>query len=305
MVQRAETANPRRRKQLTDEALRAALAGDWKAAASTNAASLEDFPADVEAANRLGKAYTELGQTKKAIKAYEHALEIDSFNNIARKNLDRLSQAATTPAPKSAKKSGAKATSERGASGELVASATAAEFRLQQGNPAEIAKLEPGDAADLQLNARGVAILNEDGTILGYIEPRAGLRLKRMIEGGNTYDVTIRTVDLDGSAVVFIREVRRSASLVGQASFLAAAETRGKAPRAYTRRSAVVDEDQPDLGVDNEDEDPMGELREVASIEDVDEDLVDASDDAAEDDDNETDPADADDEDEPEEDDES
>jgi hypothetical protein len=111
---------------------------------------------------------------------------------------------ATTPTPKAAKKNGA--------TRELVASATAAEFQLQQGNPAEIAKLEPGDAADLQLNTRSVAILNKEGTILGYIEPRAGLRLKRMIEGGNTYNVTIRMVDHNAAVEVFIREVRRDSS---------------------------------------------------------------------------------------------
>ncbi len=302
MVQRAETATPRRRKHLTDEALRLAVAGDWKGAAAANAAILEDFPGEVEAANRLGKAWTELGRPKKAIEAYQRALEIDAFNSIARKNLDRLEQASAAATPKAAKTKKKKAGKQKTAASErsgtaLVASATAAEFRLQQANPVEISKLEPGDAAELQANPRGVAILSEEGAILGYVEPKAGLRLKRMIEGGNRYDVTIRTVDADGNAVVFIRETHRDASLVGQASFLAAAETRSKAPRAYTRRSALVEEDEPDLGADDEDEDPLGELREVADVEDLDEeaDEVDLSNEL-DDDAEETDPADVDDE---------
>lgn len=273
MVQPAETASPRRRQHLTDESIRLAKAGDWEGAAAANAAILEGFPDAVEAANRLGKAYTELGQPKKAIEAYQRALEIDSFNGIARKNLERLEQSSGSPVPRNDKAKQAKSAgaAERG-SAALVASATAAEFRLQQANPVEISSLDPGDAASLQTNARGVAVVSEDGVTLGYVEPRAGLRLKRLIEGGNQYEVTIRAVDADGGAIVFIRETRRDASLVGQASFLAAAETRKKAPRAYTRRSALVDEDEPDLGTDEEDEDPLGELREVAGVADLDDD---------------------------------
>jgi tetratricopeptide (TPR) repeat protein len=301
MVQQVDTASPRRRKQLTDEAIRLAMAGDWKGAAVANSAILDGFPEDVEAANRLGKALTELGKPKKAIEAYQRALKIDSFNSIARKNLERLEQASTAAKPKAKKSKAKTAASERSGTA-LVASATAAEFRLQQANPVEISKLEPGDGALLQANPRGVAVVSEEGATLGYIEPKAGLRLKRMIEGGNRYDVTIRTIDADGNAVVFIRETHRDASLVGQASFLAAAETRTKAPRAYTRRSALVDEDQPDLGVDNEDEDPLGELREVANVEDLDDDgdQVDMTNEV-DDDGEETDPADVDDEYEPEE----
>ena len=296
MVQRAETANPRRRKQLTDEAIRLAIAGDWKAAASAISTILDDFPDDVEAANRLGKALTELGRPKKAVEAYRRALKIDSFNAIARKNLERLEQSASKPSPKAKAKArttkkNAK-TAERGPTGALVASATAAEFRLQQADPVEIAKHEPGETAALQPNPRGVAVISADDAILGYIEPKAGLRLKRMTEGGNHYEVTIRTIDADGNAVVFIRETHRDPSLVGQASFLPPAEAKRRAPRAYTRRSALVEEDAPDLGQDNEDENPLGELREVEPIEEVDDDDMS---DELEDGDPGTDPADVDD----------
>ena len=54
--------------------IRLAMAGDWKGAAAANSAIVEAFPEDVEAINRLGKALTELGQTKKAVEAYERAL---------------------------------------------------------------------------------------------------------------------------------------------------------------------------------------------------------------------------------------
>jgi hypothetical protein len=55
---------------------------------------------------------------------------------------------------------------------------------------------------------------------------------------------------------------------VGQASFLSAAEARRRAPRAYTRRSALIDEDEPDFG-DDDDEEPLAELDGV-EVDDVD-----------------------------------
>ena len=278
MVQPAPAAVPGRKRR-TEEAIRLAMAGDWKAAAAANEALLTDLDDDVEAANRLGKAYTELGQPKKAIKAYERALEIDRYNSIAQKNLDRLQQAPAAKPTAKAKATtgkGTKSGGSRSAATALVSSAKAAEFHLQQANPAEISKLEAGDAAELQPNNRGVAVVTEDGTVLGYIEPSAGLRLRRLIEGGNEYGVTIRSVDANGSAIVFIRETRRDSSLAGEASFLASAETRKKAPRAYTRRSAFIDEDDPEItDHDTEDDEaPLAELQDMGEADD--DDAVDA-----------------------------
>lgn len=268
MVQPAQSAPPGRKRR-TEEAIHLAMAGDWKRAAAANEALLKDFDDDVETANRLGKAYTELGQPKKAIKAYERALEIDRYNSIARKNLDRLQQAGDSK-PKAKTGKSARPAASRSAATDLVSSAKAAEFQLQQANPAEVSKLEAGDTAELQPNNRGVAITTAEGTVLGYIEPRAGLRLRRLIEGGNEYDVTIRSVDQHGGAIVFIRETRRDSSLAGEASFLAGVETRKKAPRAYTRRSALIDEDNPEItDVDTEDDDPpLAELQNLDDDED-------------------------------------
>lgn len=270
MVQPAQSAPPGRKRR-TEEAIRLAMAGDWKAAAAANEALLKDFDDDVETANRLGKAYTELGQVKKAVKAYERTLEIDQYNSIARKNLDRLQQAnPARPKTKAKASKSTKPAASRSAATALVSSAKAAEFHLQQANPAEVSQLEPGDTAELRSNNRGVAVTTEDGTVLGYIEPAAGLRLRRMIEGGNEYDVTIRSIDQHGGAIVFIRETHRDASLAKEASFLASAETRKKAPRAYTRRSALIEEDDPEVtDRDTEDDEPpLAELQDLAEAED-------------------------------------
>src|SRR3989337_2426631 len=73
------------------EAIALAMQSRWEEAVEANRASIEAFPTDKDAYNRLGRALMELGRYKEAREAYEKALELDSHNKIARKNLARLS----------------------------------------------------------------------------------------------------------------------------------------------------------------------------------------------------------------------
>src|SRR5690242_12586967 len=81
----------RLRKQLVEQAVQLALQSKWEEAVAANKTLLSQFPRDPEALNRLGKALSELGQYSEAKKAYSESLEINPANNIARKNLERLS----------------------------------------------------------------------------------------------------------------------------------------------------------------------------------------------------------------------
>ena len=241
-------------KYRTAEAIRLAVEGNWKAAAATNESILKDFSQDVDAANRLGKAYSELNKARKAIKAYELALEIDKFNQIARRNLERLQNTPATSgkdkklkAKNTTTKAKKSKTKKSVSSSGLVSSSKAADFSLQHIDVDATQDLKPGDNANVIPDNRGVIITSEDGVRLGSIEPRAGLRLRRLIEGGNEYSVTIRSVSNTGNVIVFISETYRAPTLINQSSFLASTDSRNKAPRAYTRRSAVIDDNEPDL----------------------------------------------------------
>lgn len=259
MVQNAERApvSGKSRKQRTDAAIAAALAGDWKRAAAENRALLDENPRDVEAANRLGKALTELGQKKQAIDAYRAALAIDAANPIARKNLARLEDTKAPVKPARARRPDA-AEGAKPATSLIEASDRAAEFSLQQPNHAALEKLEPGDAAQLEPNPRGVAVKSLTGELLGYVEPRAGLRLRRMIEGGNKYAVVVRTIS-DAGAVVHIRETYKHPSLVGQASFLQSPTARRRLFRAYTKSSVVRYDRDTEFDLEDDSEGPAAD----------------------------------------------
>src|SRR2546428_10819299 len=90
------------KRQHADLAIQMALQGRWEDALQLNQRIIEVFPTDVDAFNRLGKAYTELGRYSEAREAYMKALEVDPLNSIARKNLTRLATLGEETRPKPA-----------------------------------------------------------------------------------------------------------------------------------------------------------------------------------------------------------
>src|SRR4030043_1367372 len=81
----------RLRRKASQEAIALAMQSRWQEAITVNQSIIDLFPTDIDAYNRLGRAYTELGEFAKAKEAYSKALELDPSNTIASKNLSRLS----------------------------------------------------------------------------------------------------------------------------------------------------------------------------------------------------------------------
>jgi Flp pilus assembly protein TadD len=69
------------------QAIQATLEGNWELAIAINEDLLKGNPSDIETLNRLAFAYSILGKTTQAKKAYKKVLEIDIFNPIALKIL--------------------------------------------------------------------------------------------------------------------------------------------------------------------------------------------------------------------------
>ncbi|HLI71067.1 MAG TPA: tetratricopeptide repeat protein, partial [Ktedonobacteraceae bacterium] len=80
----------RLKRQWTELAIKQAQSSQWEDAVITNKNILQLFPNEAEAYNRLGKAYSELGQYTEARDAYSQTLVYSPGNIIAKKNLDRL-----------------------------------------------------------------------------------------------------------------------------------------------------------------------------------------------------------------------
>ena len=67
-------------------AIEAALKEKWHEAESLNKQILENTPEDLDAKNRLGRAYIHLGEFNKAKKVLKEVLESDPINTVALKN---------------------------------------------------------------------------------------------------------------------------------------------------------------------------------------------------------------------------
>ena len=80
-----EEDKARLRRKASQEAIALAMQSRWQEAVSVNQSIIELFPTDIDAYNRLGRAFMELGEFAKAKKAYNRALELDPNNSIAQK----------------------------------------------------------------------------------------------------------------------------------------------------------------------------------------------------------------------------
>src|SRR3989344_4768964 len=83
--------------QLELQAISAANGGQWEYAVRFNTILLEQAPLDIATLNRLGRAYTALGNLGNAKQAYQKVLEIEPENPIALKNLHKLAYLSESP----------------------------------------------------------------------------------------------------------------------------------------------------------------------------------------------------------------
>ena len=207
----------RLKRQMTKEAIDLAMQGQWREAISVNRAIIENVPVDVDAYNRLGKAFMELGEYGQAKEAYNNALELDPDNAISRKNLSRLNQLEGVPVKTKEERPKAAPHLFIGDVGK------AGVFNLHDVASGKVlAKMSAGDQVFLKIVGQQIAVENEDGEYLGKLEPQYGYRLARLIEGGNEYTSAIVSVD-DNMARVIIREVFQHPSQTQRLSFPARA----------------------------------------------------------------------------------
>jgi tetratricopeptide (TPR) repeat protein len=208
-----EEEQVRLRRQRSKNAIALAMGGRWREAVAANQEIIESFPNDVDAYNRLGKAYTELGEYALAREAYTKAIELDSYNIIAQKNLRRLSYLGEAAAGSEADVDKARPEhfiEETGKAGVVSLSHLA---------PREIlARIVAGDKVYLKISDSALAVENGRGEYLGQVESRHAQRLIKLIEGGNKYVAAIVS-SAEDRVTVIIREVYQDPSQVGQLSF--------------------------------------------------------------------------------------
>lgn len=244
------------RQQLSKEAIDLALQGRWEEAEAVNRDIIKRFPTDVEAYNRLGRALTELGDFDRAKKAYFKALKLAPENAIAKKNLARLTSLSESMATLSSNPQEAstwRAQARRVALDHFITEMGKAGVvnlhNVASGNV--LAKTGFGDQVHLEPRRQHLIVASQSGEYLGEVEPRQGLRLIKLMRGGNRYDAAILNVEEDKVQVI-IKEVYQHPSQVGRPSFLVKAteHLRTRIKESLLRRGIITDESEasPELG---------------------------------------------------------
>jgi len=249
------------KRQLSKKAISLAMQGLWNEAVAVNKELLAISPNDIDALNRLGKAYMEMGDYQQAKEAYEKALMLDRYNGIAQKNLQRLSLLVDR--------------SVNGINNNMVNPEAFIEEAGKAGmvslinlaKPEVLAPVVAGDQVFLKIEGEKLIVINSQGNYLGQVDAKTAQRLIKLMVGGNRYAAAV-TSSAENKMTVIIREIYQDPSQVGQRSFPA---SRMEELRAYASdrliHKELEEEYNEDLGEEDEYEsqsDPESSLKDSA-----------------------------------------
>lgn len=195
---------------LAQRAIEAALARNWDEAAKINLQIVKSDKEDIEAFNRLSKAYSELGEIQKARDAAKKALKLDPVNPIAQKSLKKLQTLKRSEKP-------------------FVEGITLESFLEEPGKTRLIGLIHPGDVEILSGLSAGdivtllphphrVSAVTSDGKYIGRLPDDLAARLRRLINIGFKYQALVKSVE-GRSVSVFVREIERGKEGNGLISF--------------------------------------------------------------------------------------
>lgn len=187
------------------EAIAAALKGDWEVAIETNLRILKESSKDIEALNRLARAYSEVGNIKKARETAQTVLKHDPFNTIAARCLLKWKSVKNT-------KNGSVRQAPRDPKTFLEEPGkTKITALLYLGDNKTLASLNTGDELKLSAHQHRVSVLSQNGSYVGRLADDLSSRLRQLIKNGNKYEVLVKSVD-SASVKVFLREISRGSS---------------------------------------------------------------------------------------------
>lgn len=201
------------KQQRSKQAVALAMQGQWREAIAANKTIIDSYPNDVEAYNRLGRAFIELGEYPQAREAYQRAMELGPYNTIAQKNLRRLEHLGEAPV-------GTEGGSPKAEPQHFIEEiGKAGIVNLLNLAPKEIlATVISGDRVELKIEGNNLNVENRPGEYLGQVEARHAQRLVKLMIGGNKYSAAIVSASEEKTTVI-IREEYQDPSQVGQLSF--------------------------------------------------------------------------------------
>lgn len=195
-----------------EDAIAAALVQDWKKAIAVNSAILKADKTDIDALCRLGFAYLKSGQLTSAKRIYQKVLLLDQYNQIATKNLKKLS----------ALKKKDIETDNEGVMSPMIFLEEPGKTKIVEcvhvAPSSVLSTLSAGQEVFLKVKQHGVEIRANNQAYVAALPDDMSFKLNKMIAGGNTYQAIIKAVDKK-SVKVLLRELKRGKRFASQPSF--------------------------------------------------------------------------------------
>ncbi len=226
--------------QLAKSAIDAALSGNWKEAIKINLSILKQDAHDIEALNRLGRAFMEVGLKSKAENSYKKVLRLDKFNAIATRNLAHLKTSRvnhqavgsfTHSLPMFLEEPGVTKTVQP----------------IRPGDTKIVSRLHPGDPVRIAVRQHNVVIISSTNEYLARFPDDLASRLRTLIQAGNTYSANICSID---PLKIFVRETHRAAKYRHTPSF----PLTEKLTYAAFTPPELIHEEKPDISTTEEQE---------------------------------------------------
>ncbi len=194
------------------KAVAAALTQNWKEAITINSQILKENEEDLEALSRLAYAFMRSGELSKAKKTYESVLKFDKYNQIALKNLKKLSNL---------KKDDILAESDKFVSPLMFLEEPGKTKIVECARLAQhqtLLALSSGEEVYLKQKNHCIEIRSSANIYLAALPDDISFKLTRMLDGGNTYQVIIKTIEKN-LLKVLLRELSRGKEFASQPSF--------------------------------------------------------------------------------------
>lgn len=198
---------------LKDKAIQAMLLGDWKNATSLNKALIKEDPKDIDALNRLAYAFTVLGKIQDAKSAYRKVLKIDILNQIAIRNIKKLTELGPRQIAKSF-------SSVKGVHNTFLEETGKTKIisLVNTAQPKIIVLLTTGQPVVITIKRSKIFVQDQNKQYLGVLPDDIGRRLIKLIKGGNTYEACIKSAT-EHNVCVFVKETKRVSKYKNQPSF--------------------------------------------------------------------------------------
>lgn len=196
---------------LVDQAINAALKCNWETAITINKSILKEDPDDIDALNRISRAYYESGDIKNAKKESLKVLEIEPSNKIAEKAIQKYKK------------------NKKGGSGSDEQTINAADYIEESGTTKQTALLnlcsediistvDSGDEVMLSTHAHRVTVTNLNKKYIGKLPDDLSAKLRILTKNGYKYKVIIKSADSQ-CVKIFIKETKRGKGFENKQSF--------------------------------------------------------------------------------------